>query len=102
MESRAGQALDFLVRFLNEALLPNLDDHAGREFPWHLLKEINEGLESIHVYGTERRKRLRGTLKPMAHQRDHRFSRSRANKRLYHQQTKNLLVSYSPKALGFF
>lgn len=30
------------------------------------------------------------------------FRRSEAVKTMYHQQTKNLLVSYSPKKLGFF
>ncbi|MET9889576.1 hypothetical protein ABZZ47_05070 [Streptomyces sp. NPDC006465] len=32
----------------------------------------------------------------------HRFPRSARVHLLYHQQTKNLLVSYSPKKLGFF
>ncbi|MFE3209193.1 hypothetical protein ACFXI8_13720 [Streptomyces niveus] len=32
----------------------------------------------------------------------YRFTRSAWVQLLYHQQTKNLLVSYSPKKLGFF
>ncbi|WP_405981999.1 hypothetical protein [Streptomyces sp. NBC_00158] len=33
---------------------------------------------------------------------NHRFAWSALFQLLYHQQTKNLLVSYSPKKLGFF
>lgn len=42
-----------------------------------------------------------GQVSPQDHQ-GSRFRWSTAVRIVYHQQTKNLLVSYSPKKLGFF
>ncbi|MEU2620333.1 hypothetical protein ABZ642_19765 [Streptomyces sp. NPDC007157] len=66
VESRAGQALHFLDRFLGDELLPQMDEEEMRSFPWTLRRKINKGLGSIRAYRTERGKRLRGTLKGVA------------------------------------
>lgn len=68
VESRAGQALDFLVRFLQEELLaPKRGDAELSAIPWGVVHGIHKALRDISAYRTERRKRLRGTLKAAAH-----------------------------------
>jgi hypothetical protein len=68
VESRAGQALDFLVRFLNEELLaPRRGDAKMMAIPWGMVARIRLGVRNIDAYLTERRKRLRGTLRDEAH-----------------------------------
>ncbi|WP_328380585.1 hypothetical protein OHB13_37895 (plasmid) [Streptomyces sp. NBC_00440] len=65
VESRTGQALDFLVRFLKEELLFGDRYEAGRNnaVPLRLVMDISKGVQDISSFRTERRKRLRGALK---------------------------------------
>ncbi|MFG2585875.1 hypothetical protein [Streptomyces malaysiensis] len=67
IEARAGQALDFLVRFLDDELQPQLSDDTVKWVRQDMLRKLREGLRNIRAYRTERRKRLLGTLKDVAH-----------------------------------
>jgi hypothetical protein len=62
VEARAGQVLDFLVRFLDEVLLPGLtageEDAIGED-----MARVREGLSGIQTYVTHRMNRLQGELK---------------------------------------
>lgn len=68
VESRTGQALDFLLRFLKEELLSGDREEAGLndEVPWNLVRDISVRARDISSYRTERRKRLRGVLRDVA------------------------------------
>jgi hypothetical protein len=65
VEARAGQVLDFLVRFLDEVLLPGLtadeEDAIGED-----MASVREGLTGIRTYVTHRMDRLQGELKGQA------------------------------------
>ncbi|MFF7338508.1 hypothetical protein ACFZAT_14285 [Streptomyces sp. NPDC008163] len=65
VESRTGQALDFLLRFLKEELLSGDRYEAGlnSQVPLSLVMNISVRVRDISTYRTERRKRLRGVLK---------------------------------------
>ncbi|WDO11251.1 hypothetical protein ME763_37695 (plasmid) [Streptomyces murinus] len=69
VEARAGQALDFLVRFIHDGLMPVLDDDemTVSAFPWAEMNTVTKGVRKIGAYRTERRKRLLGTLKDVKH-----------------------------------
>ncbi|MDT0547652.1 MULTISPECIES: hypothetical protein [Streptomyces] len=67
VEARAGRALDFLVRFLDDELVPQLNDDEMDAFPWGMCVRIKKGVKSISVYRAERRKRLLGTLRDVKH-----------------------------------
>ncbi|MFD5756186.1 hypothetical protein [Streptomyces mirabilis] len=62
VETRAGNVLDFLVRFLDEVLLPALTsdekDTVGAD-----MDRIREELSYIRTYLTQRRKRIYGELR---------------------------------------
>ncbi|WP_351230008.1 hypothetical protein [Streptomyces sp. NPDC002133] len=62
VEARAGAVLDFLVRFLDEELLPLLSLEERTEIDDDMAR-VREGLNSIASYITRRMNRLRGALK---------------------------------------
>ncbi|RST19590.1 hypothetical protein E2C00_00620 [Streptomyces sp. WAC05374] len=62
IEARAGQVLDFLVRFLDETLLPELSPEESTRIAPDM-EQVLDGLDSIQAYVTQRMKRLRGTLR---------------------------------------
>ncbi|MEU0843023.1 hypothetical protein ABZ370_26570 [Streptomyces sp. NPDC005962] len=61
VEARAGEVLDFLVRFLEEELLPGLSPEEG-EAVGAEMDRVREGLRDIAAYVTKRMNRLRGEL----------------------------------------
>ncbi|WP_158710943.1 hypothetical protein [Streptomyces griseus] len=61
IETRAGQVLDLLIRFLDETLLPKLDP-GEKSLVESDLDRVHEGLDSIHAFVTQRMKRLRNQL----------------------------------------
>ncbi|MFD3553788.1 hypothetical protein ACFWWA_17020 [Streptomyces goshikiensis] len=68
VETRAATVLDFLVNFIDKHLLPSLSDEEHDELRREM-REVHEGLTSIHAYVTERMNRLRATVlkdKPQA------------------------------------
>ncbi|MEU8828833.1 hypothetical protein [Streptomyces sp. NPDC048636] len=67
VEARAGQVLDFLVRFLDDELQPQLSDDAVKWVRQDMLGKVRKGLRNIRAYRTERRKRLLDTLKDVGH-----------------------------------
>ncbi|WP_327225141.1 hypothetical protein OG229_15800 [Streptomyces platensis] len=64
IESRAGQCLDFLARFLKDELMPAMDADMAMGAD---ITDIKRRMEHIRTYRAERRRRLRGTLKDLAH-----------------------------------
>ncbi|WP_331751891.1 hypothetical protein OG713_45925 (plasmid) [Streptomyces sp. NBC_00723] len=62
LEARAGRVLDFLVRFLDDALLPDLDRDERNAVGADMVR-IRDGLENIQTYITQRMRRLRGDLR---------------------------------------
>ncbi|MCX5426170.1 hypothetical protein [Streptomyces sp. NBC_00078] len=62
LEARAGRVLDFLVRFLDEILLPDLDRDEKNTVGTDMI-HIRNGLEHIHTYITQRMRRLRGEMR---------------------------------------
>lgn len=63
LESRTAEVLDFLVRFLDEYLLPALTDE-DRKRTTEDMRIIRAGLNRIQGYVTRRMQRLRAELEP--------------------------------------
>ncbi|MGW7369762.1 hypothetical protein ACWGI8_41660 [Streptomyces sp. NPDC054841] len=63
VEARAGTVLDFLVRFLDEELLPLLNDEERDKIPLDDMVRVREGVNNIASYIRRRMDRLSGTLK---------------------------------------
>ncbi|MGW1267433.1 hypothetical protein [Streptomyces sp. NPDC002491] len=61
LEARAGRVLDFLVSFLDDILLPELEQDEKNTVGAEMV-HIRDGLENIHTYIKERMQRLRGEL----------------------------------------
>ncbi|WP_109001264.1 hypothetical protein [Streptomyces rishiriensis] len=62
LEARAGRVLDFLVRFLDDALLPDFDQEERNSIGADMV-QVRNGLDGVHTFITQRRRRLRGELK---------------------------------------
>ncbi|MFF0408331.1 hypothetical protein [[Kitasatospora] papulosa] len=58
IETRTAEVLDFLIRFLDEELLPQLDEEA-RERVVEDMEHIRRGLTKIQAYTDQRMERLR-------------------------------------------
>ncbi len=59
VEARAATVLDFLVRFLDETLLPELTDGEGEAVEGEMA-DVRKGLSAIQSFVTQRMNRLRG------------------------------------------
>ncbi|MFB7191620.1 serine/arginine repetitive matrix protein 1 [Streptomyces sp. NPDC056230] len=62
VEARAGAVLDFLIRFIEDQLLPYLDEPEAKETE-RSLAGLREGLNNINSYVRERMNRIGGELK---------------------------------------
>ncbi|MGW3303962.1 hypothetical protein [Streptomyces rubiginosohelvolus] len=62
IETRAGAVLDFLVRFLDEELLPDLSIDESSEISQEMIR-VRDGLRGIFAFIDQRRKRVYGELK---------------------------------------
>ncbi|MEU9774551.1 MULTISPECIES: hypothetical protein [unclassified Streptomyces] len=62
VEARAGRVLDFLLRFLEDELLPLLDGRE-REMAAREMIPVSDGVRNISSFVTRRLNRLRGELK---------------------------------------
>lgn len=60
VEARAGAVLDFLLRFLDEELLPQLSREEQQEISSDM-EQVHDGLTRIQSFVTKRMNRLRGT-----------------------------------------
>lgn len=63
VEARAGRLLDFLVRFLDDILVPNLGIDEEDDVVLEMMIHIKVGLDGIQTFGDQRLRRLRGTLR---------------------------------------
>ncbi|MFD9033276.1 serine/arginine repetitive matrix protein 1 [Streptomyces sp. NPDC059567] len=62
VEARAGEVLDFLIRFIDTQLMPYLSTEEQRETA-HGLEDLREGLGNINSYVDQRMKRIAGELR---------------------------------------
>ncbi|MFE6808632.1 hypothetical protein ACFVEN_44315 [Streptomyces sp. NPDC057681] len=62
LEARAGRVLDFLVRFLDDALLPNLDLNESNAIGLGMVR-VRDELTRVQTFITQRMRRLRGELR---------------------------------------
>ncbi|MGV9358156.1 serine/arginine repetitive matrix protein 1 [Streptomyces misionensis] len=61
IEARAGEVLDFLIRFVDEELMPRLS-HEERDETEEALGQLRGGLASINTFVRERTNRIRGEV----------------------------------------
>ncbi|MFD4412472.1 hypothetical protein [Streptomyces sp. NPDC058476] len=62
VEARAGRVLDFLVRFLDDVLLPDLDLDETNAIGADMVR-VRDGLTRVQAFITQRLRRLRGDLR---------------------------------------
>ncbi|MFM9709117.1 hypothetical protein [Streptomyces galilaeus] len=62
VEAKAGEVLDFLIRFVDEELLPRLGPEERKEVE-RTLRELRGGLVNINTFVKERTNRIRGEVK---------------------------------------
>ncbi|MET8771787.1 serine/arginine repetitive matrix protein 1 [Streptomyces sp. NPDC004658] len=62
VEAKAGEVLDFLIRFVDEELLPRLGPEERREAE-RTLRGLRGGLVNINTFVKERTNRIRGEVK---------------------------------------
>lgn len=63
VENLAGEVLDFLIRFIDDQLLPGLQDEREKAEAEADLLSVRKGLTSIHSFVKERMNRLGGELR---------------------------------------